>query len=417
MTLRNDLRPKHSVFEPNLKQFFLLLLLSVLAQTFGYALGFRIPNQDAAAIARGNAFVATADNPSAIYYNPAGITQLEGQQAQVGLLNYLGINTFYKAPNGANTASRFDVLPVPQIHYTCTPKDSPLSYGLGIYAPFGLGVKWPENSGFRSIAIDSKISYITINPVIAWKAHSTLSLAIGPNFNYSDIEIRRGLAAANDNYKFKGDDIGFGFNAGILWQPHEQWSFGVNYRSASRITYNGKSTYDALGAMADTKATLDYPQIVTAGASFRPSTNWNIELNVDYTDWNKVNTVTLRGTSAIFGFNLPLQLDWHESWLVEFGVTRKFKDGWFASAGYFYSGETAPSQTYTPAVPDMALHTASLGLGHQGDKWRWVISGQFIMGAWRNINNSQANPFTAESANGKYQLIVSTLSMSVSRRF
>lgn len=388
-----------------------------LTPTQIFALGFRVPNQDAAAIARGNAFVATADNPSAIYYNPAGITQLEGHNAQVGVLNYLGINTFYDAPNGTDTTSDFEVLPIPQLHYTFTPKDSPLSYGLGVYAPFGLGVKWPENSGFRSIAIESRLTYVTINPVIAWKAHPTLSIAVGPNFNYSDIEFSRGLAAPNDNFKFKGDDIGYGFNAGVLWQPHEQWSFGANYRSASRINYKGKSTYDALGATADTKATLDFPQIISAGVSYRPTPEWNFEFNVDYTDWNTVNTVNLEGTIAIFGFNLPLQLDWHESWFYEFGVTRTFDDGWFVSAGYFYSSETAPSQTFTPAVPDTTLHVGSIGIGHQGENWRWVVATQLIAGGRRDINNSQPNPFTAESANGKYQLIVPTLSVSLARRF
>src|SRR5512141_2677713 len=49
------------------------------------AVGFRLPNQDPEAIARGNAFVATADNPSAIYYNPAGITQLEGNNLRAGI--------------------------------------------------------------------------------------------------------------------------------------------------------------------------------------------------------------------------------------------------------------------------------------------------------------------------------------------
>lgn len=394
------------------------LLVVVPAQVF--ALGFRIPNQDAAAIARGNAFVATADNPSAIYYNPAGITQLEGQHAQVGVLNYLGINTFYEAPNGMKTTSDFEVLPVPQIHFTDTPKDSVLSYGLGIYAPFGLGVKWPENSGFRSLAIKSELTYVTINPVIAWKVLPSLSIAAGPNFNYSDIAITRGLVAPNDYYKFSGRDIGFGFNAGILWHPIEQWSFGANYRSASRIRYKGKSTYSATGAMVDTKATADFPQIITAGVSFRPTTNWNIEFNVDYTDWNTLNSVRLEGTSALFGFVLPdfaLQLDWHESWFYEIGATRNFNDGWFVSGGYFYSSETAPNQTYTPAIPDTALHVASLGVGHQGETWRWVISAQLIAGPKRSINNSPSNPFTAESANGKYQLIVPTLSVSIGRQF
>ena len=407
--------------EPRFANLSRLILLGAvwlaLMPTQVFALGFRIPNQDAAAIARGNAFVATADNPSAIYYNPAGITQLEGQQVQLGVLNYLGINTFYDAPNGTDTTSDFEVLPVPQLHYTYTPKDSPLSYGLGVYAPFGLGVKWPETSGFRSIAIESRITYVTVNPVIAWKVHPTLSLAVGPNLNYSETKFSRGLAAANDNFQFKGDDIGFGFNAGILWQPHEQWSFGASYRSASRIHYKGESTYDVAGATVDTKATLDFPQIITAGVSFRPTPDWNLEFNVDYTDWNTLNTVNLEGTSAIFGFNLPLQFDWHESWFFEFGVTRNFEDGWFISGGYFYSTETCPSQTFTPAVPDTALHVASIGIGHEGENWRWVVATQLIAGERRNINNSQPNPFTAESANGKYQLIVPTLSVSIARRF
>jgi long-chain fatty acid transport protein len=167
--------------------------LLALAPNQGFGLGFRIPNQDAAAIARGNAFVATADNPSAIYYNPAGITQLEGHQAQIGVLNYLGINTFYDAPNGTDTRSDFEVLPIPQIHYTFTPQDSSLSYGLGVYAPFGLGVKWPEDSGFRSIAVESRLTYITINPVIAWKVHPTLSIAVGPRRPTSTI--RRSLSS------------------------------------------------------------------------------------------------------------------------------------------------------------------------------------------------------------------------------
>src|SRR6266513_1286369 len=61
-----------------------MLLAAWLPLTAG-AVGFRMPNQDPEGIARGNAEAATADNPSAIYYNPAGNTQLEGQQARAGL--------------------------------------------------------------------------------------------------------------------------------------------------------------------------------------------------------------------------------------------------------------------------------------------------------------------------------------------
>src|SRR5690349_20909073 len=67
------------------------------------AIGFRQPNQDPEAIARGNAFVATADNPSAIYYYPARITQLEGQQVRVGIYA-VSTGNDYTSPTG-QTAS------------------------------------------------------------------------------------------------------------------------------------------------------------------------------------------------------------------------------------------------------------------------------------------------------------------------
>src|SRR3954470_11069347 len=63
----------------------LVLTPAMLSPLSAHALGFRFPNQDAEAIGRGDAFAATADNPSAIYYNPAGITQLEGQNLQFGV--------------------------------------------------------------------------------------------------------------------------------------------------------------------------------------------------------------------------------------------------------------------------------------------------------------------------------------------
>ena len=86
------------------------------------ALGFRIPNQDASAIGRGNAFVATADNPSAIYYNPAGITQLEGQHIQAGSLFYLGIYGDYESTTGTGVHNNPEVIAAPTLPYTSHPR-------------------------------------------------------------------------------------------------------------------------------------------------------------------------------------------------------------------------------------------------------------------------------------------------------
>src|SRR3982074_3144516 len=107
-----------------------LFLVAMLAPLESRAVGFRLPNQDPEGIARGNAFVATADNPSAIYYNPAGITQLEGQQVRAGLY-LISADTEYTSATGAKAETDATFQPVPQLYYVISLKNSPISLGLG----------------------------------------------------------------------------------------------------------------------------------------------------------------------------------------------------------------------------------------------------------------------------------------------
>ena len=228
------------------------LLASSPASVFG--LGLRVPNQDAFAIGRGNAFVATADNPSAIYYNPAGITQLDGQNVQVGSLFYLGIYADYDSPSGQSLHNDAEITAAPTLQYTFTPQNSPLSFGVGVYEPFGFSVKWPNDVPFRQDSLNGNLTYITINPVVAWKVLPTLSIGAGPTFNYSRITLVQGLLPtpiplfSADQTEFKGDGWSYGFNGGVLWQPLPQWSFGASYRSRSRMDYNGDFSLNLLPA-------------------------------------------------------------------------------------------------------------------------------------------------------------------------
>src|SRR5439155_11457296 len=184
-------------------------------------IGLQTPNQDAEAVGRGNGFVATANNTSALYYNAAGITQLPGENIQIGLLNYFGINSDYRSFTGTRSETRFENIPVPQLYYASTrelPDDRALSCGLGIYAPFGLGIEWPEDSGFRTIALQARLIYVTLNPVIAYKPFETLSLSLGPTFNYSKVKLRQGIGVpssvggvANDEFRYEGGDWDVGY--------------------------------------------------------------------------------------------------------------------------------------------------------------------------------------------------------------
>src|SRR5437763_11643968 len=130
-----------------------------------FGLGFRIPNQDAEATAKGNAFVATADNPSAIYYNPAGITQIQGAEAQFGL-HVISVNSHFEAAAGGSSDTKFEIQPVPQVYCVLplenAPKDHPIALGLGLYVPFGLGIQWPGDASLRNKGLEGRLQYVTL---------------------------------------------------------------------------------------------------------------------------------------------------------------------------------------------------------------------------------------------------------------
>ena len=376
-----------------------------------HALGVRIPNQDPFAIGRGNAFVATADDPAAIYYNPAGITQLEGQHFQAGALLYLGIYADYESPTGQKVHNQAEVIPVPSLQYTITPKDLPLSFGFGVYAPFGLSMNWPDNAPFRTAGYKAELSYMTLNPVVAWKVLPSLSISMGPTFNYSQLTLNQAIAGVplpRTDFKFDGNGWGYGYNAGILWEPLPKWSFGASYRSSSRMEYEGTASTlpsPPLPASVNSSSPIDFPQIVMGGVSFRPTTNWNFEVDIDWADWSSVQQLSIQG--------FPSQtLDWHASFMYGIGATRYLPKGYYVSAGYFFSEASTSERYFTPSVPDTNLHTGSLGGGHKGVHWDWAVAVQFIAGGWRTIEND-ANP----TVDGRYKLFTPTLSFSVGYHF
>lgn len=368
------------------------------------AVGFRLPNQDPEGIARGNAFAATADNPSAIYYNPAGISQLSGDQVRAGLY-FISADTEYHSSTfgDAETDAHFQV--VPQLYYTHEIKDTPFTFGFGVYAPYGLGLEWEDTPSFAPIARKGKLEYATANPVIAWQAHKTLSLAIGATLNYAEVKLK------STAYEFKGSDFRPGFNAGILYQPLEQLSFGLKYHYATDLDFDGESEFPGVPGSEDlTHAKAHFPQFVAGGVSYRPTTNWNFEVDVDWTDWDSLNTVNFKRDDNI---NVPFVFNYTSSWMYEFGVTRQLGKGWFISVGYIYSENSSPDASFNPIVPDSNLHLGSIGVGHHGETWDWAIGYHFAYGEREQTGSTLPFGLT----NGEYKTFNNAINISATFKF
>jgi long-chain fatty acid transport protein len=381
------------------------------------ATGFRLPDQDAFATARGEAFAATADNPSAIYYNPAGITQLEGHQVRGGLYG-IYFDTNYESPTGNKSRNQADLHGVPQFFYTYTPDNFPLAFGLGTYLPYGLSSSWPDDSGFRTLGLKARLTYGTVNPVVAWKILPSLSIAAGATLNWADTDLRQGLipmSGVGDLFKFTGDGFDPGFNLGLIWKPCSKIQLGVAYRSETTIDLEGTSRVSSplFSGEVPASAEFPFPQNLVAGISYRPTEAWNIEFNVDWTGWDRMNSV------PIVQAPLPTQtlvLEWESSFYYEFGVTRRLKNGWSFSAGYIFNENSIPDATFTPLVSDLDRHFVSIGAGHHGKHFDFDVAYQFGYGPTRTVIGS---PVSAQNqtADGDYEFFSHALSLTAGWRF
>src|SRR5580658_1855106 len=166
--------------------FLLLTLLASPNASFG--LGLSIPDQDAFATARGNAFVATANDPSAIFYNPAGISQLDGFNVSLGSYGVVVSDRFNGPSSSINSKTIWSA--TPQFFSTYNLSNYHVSFGLGIYTPYGFRMEWPNTAPFLSGGEEGQIDYFTAAGMLAWQALPNLSLAAGPTFNYSDADLK-----------------------------------------------------------------------------------------------------------------------------------------------------------------------------------------------------------------------------------
>lgn len=149
---------------------------------------------------------------------------------------------------------------------------------------------------------------------------------------------------------------------------------------------------------------------MVAGWSFRPTTNWNLEVNIDWTDWDKVDRSILNEPTGSSYY----QFDWQSSFSYCFGITRYLANGFRLSSGYIYSENSGPETWLNPVAPDSDRHIVSLGIGGAVGKIQWDAAYQFAYAPDQAIKNSR---FFSTPFEGEYELSTHALSFSVQCSF
>jgi len=375
------------------------------ASVFGN--GFDIYEQSAKAVGMGGAVTAQADDPSAIFFNPAGITQLDGTQASLGACFVMPTMSFKSDGNlamgtspGQKSKIKDRTWPIPNGYVTHKVNDK-VSIGLGTFAHFGLGVEWPNDWEGRFTPGTTKTVIVTtsISPVIALKPSERISIGFGPYIQYLDIELNNqaliGLPTApltpdrnrsqTVDAKMTANDWDWGWQAGMLVKIVDCLTFGASYLSEVRHRLNGDQDLanSTLVSSQGCSSTFILPATLRLGLAWKNG-RWALEAGAQWTEWSSYKSLRADFDDGTF---LESPKRWHNVWAWRIGAQYRVNKYLDVRAGLFYDETPIPNSTLDPLVPSGDRIGYCTGFGLNLEKMTFDFGYNYIRDRSRRWNN------------------------------
>ncbi len=345
--------------------------------------GFYVPVQSPEATSRGNAWLATANSAAAVYYNAAGLTQLDSPELHVGVYGVkLGLEANLDSGVTEEADNNWAVLP--QI-YAAFPINDRLVGGVGLNTTFGLSTDWGQNSQFRDLATETELQYLTAWFVLGYKLTDTWSVGGGFGVSRADLTIGQFVPGLNLPSRFKGDDEGLSWTISTRWAPTEQHAFGLVYRS--KTDFKLKGDLEIKGALPEESASLDFmtPASLAGGYAYSPCKEWTFEANIEWVNWDQFNSFDLKSGST---GSTQKDFNWNSNFIYSVGATRFLEDGWSISAGFNFIENSVPDHNYNPGVSDANRYWYNAGFGRRCESFSWNFAYQFAFSD-REVHGSE----------------------------
>ena len=452
-------------------------LLSLAAAGTAQAAGFAVIEMNANG--QGNAYAGAAahtPNASTVYFNPAGMMMLEGEQLAVAShfieptseFNNQGSSLSPFVGGGDISGEEDDGGQgafVPNLYYV-RPLDQDTSFGLGMNAPFGLRTEYDEEWVGRYHAILSDLRTANINPSLGHRVNDKISIGGGINVMLADVQLSsavdfgsicnfienvRGIpqaAACNspgdpnfdglgeleaDNY----ESIGLGYNVGLTYMVSAATTVGVAYRSEVDIKVEGEADFstpegtpgtivqgivvDGGGLFKDTgvKSRVTLPAIFSVSVAHRvDKITWLADIT--WTGWSAFDELRIEYSNPDQPDTVTTE-DWDDSWRYSVGLDFQASDALVLRTGIALDETPIPNEERrTPRIPGNDRLWLSLGLTYvASNKISIDVGYSHLFIDDTKIDNTLENsvPQTNHSLTGEYEAEVDILSAQLNWNF
>lgn len=417
----------------NMKKTF-LIITGLCISTSAFSGGYRVALQGQQALGMGHTGVAMSESAEVVFFNPAGMAFLESDSNITAGLTLIFGDTKYQNQQTNTSAETDNPIGTPVGLYYTTKIDEKISFGLGLYTPYGNTVEWEKDWAGSHLVNSIELTAIYIQPTISYKINDKYSVGLGLSYISGDIEFNRNLTTSTvdengdrSNVSIKAKGISdWNYNLGFMAKPTDELSIGVSYRSEATMearnepaTFNNipSSLQSSLTSPTTFDADLVLPAELTLGIAYELDAKTILAFDITRTYWSAYESLDIEFGNGSESINAR---NYSDSNVYRFGVQHNLDEAIVLRGGLYFDKTPVENGYFAPETP----RNDSIGLTAGGsyavnkqldlDFSLLLLMFEEFNGSYDYINNSDGS---TSSFGGDYLSSVITLGFGVNYKF
>ncbi|WP_459873922.1 OmpP1/FadL family transporter [Halomonas shantousis] len=373
----------------------LTLAVALVSSGFaGQALAGAFQLNEQSVSGQGSAFAGRTSNvtdATIVFGNPAGMSFLDRAQLSAGA-TYLDVNTDIKNASGAQPAvtgigangptiglvqtrgsNDGDMVPgtaVPFGYYV-QPLNDRMTFGFGVYAPFGQITDYESGFQGRYFGNRTEIEVITAQPTLSYRFNDQFSVGVGVTYNRMEGQLDsrtpnplNPTTAGDGSVKIDGDDEAWGYNIGLIYRPIESTTLGLTYRSKVEYELSGDIDFSnvyGMPAAYSTSGSLDLtlPETVDFSITHKLDDRWTVMAGAAFVRWSRFDKIVVENEVR------PIEeaQSYENAWQFAVGAAYQLNPQWVLRTGLAVDESPIPDDARTVRVPSTDRTAVSFGAG------------------------------------------------------
>ncbi|KFF48265.1 Long-chain fatty acid transport protein [Gammaproteobacteria bacterium MFB021] len=368
-----------------------IALVSAAASSQAMAGSFQLQEQSVSG--QGTSWAGRSSNVqdgSIVFGNPAGMSFLDRAQVTAGT-HYIDASSDISDDSGTQPtlagvvgtqgSTDGDMIPhkaVPFGYYV-QPINDRWSFGLGVYAPFGLVTDYGDDFKGRYFGNYSELEVITAQPTLSYRFNDKFAVGFGVTYNHIKGELEsktpnplNPAASSDGTVNVKGDDDAWGYNIGLIYRPVESTTLGLTYRS--KVDYHLSGDVDAsnvfgvgpgggirfLNDSGDGSLDITLPETIDFSVTHQLDDRWTVMAGATYVRWSRFDQLVVDND---LGLPIDEQQDYRDTWQYAAGLSYKVNPAWTLRGGIAYDQSPVKDAHRSPRVPTANRNLVSIGAG------------------------------------------------------